>query len=144
LLIVGALIYSFSLLCRTSELMKRLHATGLDLTLLEMGVAMMLIPLANGVASSFLSKGTGAIRLIGRCSYEIYLTHMFVVMGLMNLIKGTQQSSFAIGGWYSVMLLLSIALGHLVFASYSEPMNRLLRQRSATTNLTEVPASLPN
>jgi peptidoglycan/LPS O-acetylase OafA/YrhL len=127
LLWAGGVICVMSLLLR--EQATALHAVGMDLTVLEAGVALLLIALANGAGAKLLSKGTGLIRLIGRCSYEIYLTHMFVVLGLMNLIKGTQLSSAMILLWYSIMLLLSLVLGHLTFHYYSEPMNRLLRQR---------------
>jgi peptidoglycan/LPS O-acetylase OafA/YrhL len=67
---------------QTSDL--GLTKAGLDVTALEFGVALVLIGLARGVVNSTLSRGTAWLRLAGRCSYEIYLTHMFVVLGLLR------------------------------------------------------------
>ncbi len=35
-------------------------------------------------ASAFVSRGTSLLQAIGRCSYEIYLTHMFVVFAIVR------------------------------------------------------------
>src|SRR5438445_8148547 len=53
-----------------------------------------------------LSVGTGWLRAIGRQSYEIYLFHMFVVLGLMALLKRMHPEPAMIPVWYLAMLLL--------------------------------------
>lgn len=128
-LVVGAAIYIVSMIFRQQGPLAVLHAMGLDLTLLEVGVALMLVALGKGVGSVLPNRGTNMLRMIGRCSYEMYLTHMFIILGLMNDIKGSQQTMASIFMWYTTMLLLSIALGYLVFRYYSEPVNLALRRK---------------
>jgi len=108
-----------------------LKRVGLDLTILEMGTALLLMALARGVGDATLSRGTALLRLAGRCSYEIYLTHMFVVFGAMHAFRhlfGAQASSPAIYAiTYTIMLALSILLGYIVERLVSNPLNEALR-----------------
>ncbi|HEV7607987.1 MAG TPA: acyltransferase [Steroidobacteraceae bacterium] len=118
--------------CRTPAFDPGLSKVGLDVTILELGVALMLYALANGVGTHALSRGTGLIQLVGRSSYEIYLTHMFVVLGLMHPFKALfgaspRGSTYPIA--YLIMLALSIVLGVAASRWYSEPLNFKLRRR---------------
>src|SRR5882672_7562423 len=60
---------------------------GLNATLLELGVAMMLIPLGKGIGNRAMSFGTSWLRALGRWSYEIYLFHMLALQGLIVWFK---------------------------------------------------------
>ncbi len=116
---------------RTATFDMGLTKVGLNVTILELGVALVLYALANGVGTKALSKGTGLIQLAGRSSYEIYLTHMFVVLALMHPFKaifGESPQSWAFPIAYVIMLAISIALGFAVSRWYSEPLNRRLRR----------------
>jgi peptidoglycan/LPS O-acetylase OafA/YrhL len=106
-----------------------LTASGLHITVLELGVALLLLALAGNVGNTVFSRWTTWIQFVGRSSYEIYLTHMFVVLGMMQLFK-SQQGHSLIPVWYAAMLLLSIALGYLVSRFYSEPANVAIRTRA--------------
>jgi peptidoglycan/LPS O-acetylase OafA/YrhL len=112
-----------------------LTKVGLNVTILAMGMALVLLALARGVGNAALSKGTGLLQLAGRCSYEIYLTHMFVVLGLMHPFKamfGTappNRAAYAVT--YAVMLALSVVLGYAVARLFSEPLNEALRDKFA-------------
>jgi peptidoglycan/LPS O-acetylase OafA/YrhL len=114
---------------QTSDL--GLTKAGLDVTALELGVALVLIGLAHGVVNETLSRGTAWLRLAGRCSYEIYLTHMFVVLGLMHpfrdLFGARPAAPAAYLVTYAIMLVLSIFLGYVVERWFSDPLNRILR-----------------
>ena len=66
---------------------------------------------------------------LGRRSYEIYLTHMFVVFALFGLFKPTGRSLGAVPVLFISVVLVSGLLGELVARFYSEPMNRMIRQR---------------
>jgi peptidoglycan/LPS O-acetylase OafA/YrhL len=44
---------------------------GLNLTALELGVALLFVAFGSGVGNLAFARGTGWLRLIGRCSYEI-------------------------------------------------------------------------
>ena len=124
---MGVILSAFILICRETVLSLGLFRLGLDVTLLELAVAAMIVALANGVGSDALRKGTQLIRTIGRSSYEIYLTHMFVVFGLMQIVKGTHSPNAAIPAWYVGMLVLSVLLGCAVAQLYSEPVNVAIR-----------------
>ncbi len=82
---------------------------------------------SRGLASA--PRGTGWLRSFGRLSYEVYLTHMFVVfavVGLFRLSGGDMRNGF---WWYPPVLLLCWALGAVVARLFSEPCDRALRRR---------------
>jgi peptidoglycan/LPS O-acetylase OafA/YrhL len=68
------------------------------------------------------------LRWFGRNSYEVYLTHMFVVTWGIQLFVARGLSV----GWaplaYLAMLWLAGGLGAVVARWYSEPLNRRLRR----------------
>lgn len=73
--------------------------------------------------------GTGWLQSFGRLSYEIYLTHMFVVLTVLGFY-------YARGGdprfgifWYLPAVAGSWILGWLVARFFSAPAERLLRTR---------------
>ena len=105
---------------------------GINVTLLEVGTAMMLVSLGSGVGNRRLASGTGWLRAVGSASYEIYLMHMLVVLGSFGLIRrlvpepATASLGF-LAAWFLVMLLLSLVLGFAVAKGLSEPLNRWLR-----------------
>lgn len=105
---------------------------GLNVTLLEAGIALMLVALGNGVGNHALSRGTGWLRPLGRASYEIYLVHMLIVLGLIGVFKQMQPPNSVIPFWYTGMLLLSLALGYGVFRGFSEPLNEWLRGKRSS------------
>jgi peptidoglycan/LPS O-acetylase OafA/YrhL len=112
-----------------------LPRTGLNVTALELGTALLLIGLAGGAAQRIATWRTGLLRLAGRCSYEIYLTHMFVVIPLVPLFRRVFPDGPP-GRWlyplaYALMLALAVLLGWLVARFFSEPANRWLRGRHA-------------
>jgi peptidoglycan/LPS O-acetylase OafA/YrhL len=73
--------------------------------------------------------GFGWLRAMGKASYEIYLTHMFVVFSLVGVARmsGTDKAYGWI--WYVPAVLLSWALGWMLARGFSEPANRWLRSR---------------
>ena len=111
-----------------------LTKAGLDDTALDLGVSLVLIGLAHGVGSALSWRGTASLRRVGRCSYEIYLVHMFVVLGLMHpfgALFGTHPvASTPYLITYGVMLVLSILLGYVVERWFSDPLNKALRGHS--------------
>jgi len=108
-----------------------LTAVGLNVTILEIGIALVLMALAHGVGNSTLSRGTALLQLAGRGSYEIYLVHMFVVLGLMHPFKSlfgaTSPNSAVYALTYGAMLAISVLLGYAVQRWFSEPFNKALR-----------------
>jgi len=106
-----------------------LISTGLYITVLELGAALVLVAFAGGLFANASWRGTRTIRAIGRWSYEIYLTHMFVVFATVALFKATGASLAFVGAWYLGALAVSVVLGAIVARWYSEPANAALRAR---------------
>jgi len=124
---VGAMLLIVVMLHTASAL--GLISTGLYITMLELGAALVLIAFAGGLFANASWRGTRTLRAIGRWSYEIYLTHMFVVFSLVALFKATGASLAYVGVWYLGALAASVVLGAIVARGYSEPLNAALRAR---------------
>ncbi|NII10635.1 acyltransferase [Oleiagrimonas sp. C23AA] len=90
---------------------------------------------ALGVATpSRPLPGLGWLRACGRLSYEIYLTHMFVVYTAVGLYH-RWGSALAEGYlWYVPMVALALGLGSLVARTVSQPCERVLRARWLESN----------
>ncbi|HEY6621286.1 MAG TPA: acyltransferase [Steroidobacteraceae bacterium] len=104
-----------------------LERSGLDMTILAVGSCMVIAVAAQTRWKSprvFLPLIT-----LGRRSYEVYLTHMFVVFALFGLFKSTGRSLGTVPVLFISVVLVSGLLGELVARFYSEPMNRMIRQR---------------
>lgn len=110
-----------------------LVASGTHLTVLELSMALVLLALTSGVGGTVLARGTGLLQAIGRCSYEIYLTHMFVVFGFFIAFQaGFDRGSLPADSpifplSYGLMLMLSVLLGYGISRWFSAPANRALR-----------------
>lgn len=74
-------------------------------------------------------RGLGWLRAQGRRSYEIYLTHMFVVYSLVALFKASGAEMRSGWLWYLPAVLLCWGLGELVARGFSDPVERALRRR---------------
>ena len=66
---------------------------------------------------------------LGRRSYEVYLTHMFVVFGLFQVFTLGGKSMSAVIPLFIVVIVIAGFLGEAVARLYSEPMNHLIRER---------------
>jgi len=74
-------------------------------------------------------RGIGWLRSFGRLSYEIYLTHMFVVFGIVGLFRAAGENMRPGFWWYLPAVLLCWLLGALVARYFSDPCDRALRRR---------------
>lgn len=72
---------------------------------------------------------TGWMQSFGRLSYEIYLTHMFVVLAMLSFYYGQGAGSRYGVLWYVPAIAGSWALGWMVARFFSEPAERTLRKR---------------
>jgi peptidoglycan/LPS O-acetylase OafA/YrhL len=106
-----------------------LGRVGLDMTLLAVGTCMFIATSAQ--THWKLPRVLSPLLKIGQYSYEIYLTHMFIVFALFNLFVSAGKPMRLVPVLFVVVILLSGALGGLVARFYSEPMNRLLRRGPA-------------
>ena len=104
-----------------------LRALGLDMSLLALGTSMLVAAFAQTSWRSwyFLEP----IRLLGQRSYEVYLTHMFVVFAFFNVFLSTGRKLVFVPLLFIAVICVSGVVGELVARFYSEPMNRWLRER---------------
>jgi peptidoglycan/LPS O-acetylase OafA/YrhL len=82
---------------------------------------------------------TAPIRWLGRYSYEVYLSHEFIIIGLLLLHAKIHRGSLSL--WAIAMILLSGLLGYAISVYFSEPMNRLLRGSLLPSQLTSAQTS---
>jgi len=65
---------------------------------------------------------------VGQRSYEVYLTHIFIVIGLFHLFVAAGKPLHAVPALFVGVVLLSGMLGEIAARVYSEPLNRRLRR----------------
>jgi peptidoglycan/LPS O-acetylase OafA/YrhL len=100
---------------------------GLDMTFLALATCLFLAFAAQSkwrcprIFAPFL--------LLGHRSYEIYLTHMFVVLGFFHLFLLAGKPMTAVPILFLSVIFFAGVLGEIVARFYSEPMNRWLRKR---------------
>ena len=104
-----------------------LDRTGLDMTILAAGVCMVIVTAAQTRWRS--PRVFAPLLVLGQRSYEIYLTHMFVIFACFHLFLAEGKRMWAVPIFFVAAIILAGLLGELVARFYSEPMNRWLRQR---------------
>jgi peptidoglycan/LPS O-acetylase OafA/YrhL len=106
-----------------------LDRLGLDMTLVGVGACMLI-----AVAAQTRWRAPRALTPLlayGRRSYEIYLTHMFVVFAFFNWFMSAGKPMRLIPWLFVVVIVVAGLLGEMVGRFYSEPANRWLRARFA-------------
>jgi peptidoglycan/LPS O-acetylase OafA/YrhL len=124
---VGAILVIFILGFSITADAWGLGRSGFAMTILAIGTC-MLIAIAAGTqwrSPLFLAP----IRWLGQRSYEVYLTHMFIVIVVFNLFLKFGKRLSVVPLVFGIVILFSGLLGDAVFRFYSEPLNKLLRRR---------------
>jgi peptidoglycan/LPS O-acetylase OafA/YrhL len=148
--IIGAFLCLLITVFRGIAVKFAFYKAGLDVTVLEIGSALLLIalqqnseghteskPISNksarelslGRIGGALYRSTAFLRWFGRNSYEVYLTHMFAIWPMVGLFFYFHQSIHLAPLWFLGMLALAGGLGYLVARFYSEPLNHQLRTK---------------
>jgi peptidoglycan/LPS O-acetylase OafA/YrhL len=128
----GAAIVAASLIFSWQAYVGWLGRTGLNMTVLGVGTCMFIAATAQTQWKS--PRLLAPLLKIGQYSYEVYLTHMFVVFGLFDLFIRAGKRMSLVPVLFVASILIAGILGAAVSGRYSEPMNRLLR-RGARRNL---------
>jgi peptidoglycan/LPS O-acetylase OafA/YrhL len=104
-----------------------LGATGLEETILAIGTCLVTIAAAGTrwQCPAFLRP----LRLLGRRSYEVYLTHMFVVFAFLHLFLAMNKPMGCVPLYFLLAIVVATSLGDLVARFYTDPVNDSLRQR---------------
>jgi peptidoglycan/LPS O-acetylase OafA/YrhL len=125
LAISGAALLVFILCFSVQANQLGLQRSGLDMTILAIGTCMFI---AAAVQTDWKSpRLLKPVLALGRRSYEVYLTHMFVVFALFHIFLFAGHPTAGIPPLFLAVIILSALLGDLVARAFSEPLNRLIR-----------------
>ena len=123
---IGALLIGAVIAARETVGSLRLPELGLSVTLLALGTALVLWATAQQ-ASAVPLRGSSWLCAIGERSYEIYLTHMFVVLAMVSVFRSSGLSLAWAWVFYAAATLASIALGFVVARWVGPRLTTLLR-----------------
>jgi peptidoglycan/LPS O-acetylase OafA/YrhL len=110
-----------------------LARSGLDMTVLAVGTCLIIAATARSARRSAAQSTRRAavvlepLRWLGRRSYEVYLTHMFVVMAFFYLFVAGGRPNAAVTPMFLAVIVISGLLGEIVARYFSDPLNRMLR-----------------
>ncbi len=126
--IAGTVVVSASLIFSWQAYRGWLGKTGVNFSLLGVGTCMFIAATAQMEWRS--PRVLSPLVRMGRYSYEIYLTHMFVVFTLFDLFLHAGKPMRGVPILFVFAILFAALLGAGVAELYSEPANRFLRSRS--------------
>ncbi len=123
----GGALLSFCLLLSRTAYAWIPERTGLYMSAVGIGASMLI---AVAAETGWRSPPVFAPLLrAGQRSYEIYLTHMFIVVAMAAAFGATGHAMWAVPVFFIAVLACSVVLGEVVARWYSEQMNRRLRGR---------------
>lgn len=128
LLAAGALLVAGVFCFRREVFQLGLTRFGLQVTLLELGLALLLVAAHWRPWRWCAGAAAAPLRWFGRYSYEVYLSHMFVVIPGAWWFQQSGLPAMWIPLGYLALLAVSGLLGQVVARGFSEPCNRWLRQ----------------
>jgi peptidoglycan/LPS O-acetylase OafA/YrhL len=126
--LIGSGLVLFILLFSNRAVEWGLDKSGLDMTVLAVGTCMLI-----AVAAETQWKSPAALaplRWLGQRSYEVYLSHMFVVVAFLGVYLRLGKPLHSVPALFLAVIAGAGILGDLVARFYSEPMSRLLRRLS--------------
>lgn len=126
LLWTGATLAIFVTMCKPLVLRSGIYRTGLDVTLLSFGVALMCLCFAQANQPGGIQWAW--LRWFGRNSYEVYLTHMMVVFPVLTISRRLDPGLHWAPVSYVVIIVTSGAFGALIAHYFSEPLNKYFRR----------------
>jgi len=106
------------------------------MTILAVGTCMVIVAAAQTEWRA--PRVFGPLLKLGQRSYEVYLTHVFLVLGVFEVFVRMGKPMRLVPVLFGVVILLAGLLGEGVARFYSEPLNRLLRTRWGETRLGSV------
>jgi peptidoglycan/LPS O-acetylase OafA/YrhL len=133
LLAVGAGLMSFVLYFRRAVSALGLYSVGLNVTLLSCGTAAVLIAVTGVPGWSRTPRRSllSPLRWLGRNSYEVYLSHLFVIIPAVQLWQRFGRSDLT-PVFYLAVIVAAALLGALIAENFSKPLSQRLRARVKT------------
>lgn len=123
----GAILILFILVGLRLTYVPVIGQSGLDMTIIALGTCMVIIAAAQTQwkGPRFLAP----LFRLGQCSYEVYLTHMFVVFALFAIFVRYGSPIWSVPLLFLATVVVAAAAGEVVARFFSEPVNRMLRER---------------
>ena len=131
ILLTGWGLFLFVMVMRRWVSLMGLTKIGLNVSILAIGTALILIWMQKRFigGQQIPSRFTMPLRFLGRNSYEVYLTHMFVIFICVEIYNTCQLK----GEWawilYISVLVISALSGEIVARHFSTPINKWVRGR---------------
>ncbi len=104
-----------------------LGASGLEETILAIGTCLVIVAAAH--TQWRCPAVLLPLRRMGQRSYEVYLTHMFVVFAFLHLFFALNRPMWFVPIYFLLAIFVATLLGDCVARAYSDRMNGFLRQR---------------
>lgn len=123
---VGAALLIFSLGFSIRAYIWGLGRNGLNMTILALGTCMVIAVAAETQWRS--PRVFSPLIKLGQRSYEVYLTHMFVVFALFGLFVVIGKPMRSVPVLFITVILIAGLFGDVVARFFSDPMNRRLRK----------------
>jgi peptidoglycan/LPS O-acetylase OafA/YrhL len=101
--------------------------SGLDMTIVALGTCVVII-----AAAQTRWKGPWVLAPLihlGQRSYEAYLTHMFVVFAFFAIFVHYGNPMWSVPLLFVATVIVTALVGDMVAHYFSEPINRMLRER---------------
>jgi peptidoglycan/LPS O-acetylase OafA/YrhL len=130
----GSALMLFVIVMRKTLGQLHLFDYSLHVSVLAFGTALALWAIVEGEAELRWLRCSW-LQAIGQHSYEIYLTHMFVVFATVSLFAASGASVAWAPLFYVAALLCAVMLGWLVARAYSQPLAAALRRRVLVARL---------
>lgn len=124
---LGIVLLVFSLCFSIRAYIWGLGRNGLNMTILALGTCLLVAVAAQTQWRS--PRILSPILKLGQRSYEVYLTHIFVVLAMFRLFVEAGKPMRGVPALFIVVIVLAGLLGEAVARLFSDPMNRLLRRR---------------
>lgn len=124
---IGAVLLIFSLCFSIRAYIWGLGRNGLNITVLALGTCLVI--LAATQSSWRAPRLLSPLLILGLKSYEIYLTHVFVVIAFFAIFVKLGKPLHLVPLLFIAAIVSAGILGWLVSVFYSEPMNRLIRSK---------------
>ena len=125
-LAAGILLTGFMLLFSATAAKWGLDRTGLGMSLMGLGTCLLIAAFAQTRWRA--PRPFTPLLAVGQRSYEVYLTHMFVVFACFHVFVRLGAPLRWAWPLFGVVIVLAGLLGEVVARLYSEPMNRWLRR----------------
>jgi peptidoglycan/LPS O-acetylase OafA/YrhL len=101
--------------------------SGLDMTIIALGTCMVIVAAAQTQWEG--PRLLAPLLRFGQCSYEVYLTHMFVVFAFFAIFVKYGNPIWSVPLLFVATVVVAAVAGDVLARFFSEPLNRMLRER---------------